>query len=194
MNWKKLLGLGAAGAGAFFTGGGSLASIPGILNAAGRVAPILTTAAKGRGDAQQANETLKIAAANQDINRRTYQRDSPAARLRSSTRASMVANRQPTKVTGVGTPNVEFSGGFSNPDMYSPETKQLANMTIHNHLVSTLNGDDTIAPMDPVGKESTFDKILGYGGVGLSILDAIRKKNAGGVMSEDPNPIYRPDQ
>lgn len=179
MDWKKLLGVALGVAGAPVTGGFSLASIPGILAAA---TPVLSGAAKGRGEAQQANEALGISRANADINRRRYMLEAPGERVRQSSRASMVANYQPTSIRlgapgfGMRGESPEFEGGFNNPDMYSKDTRALANQSVHQHLLASLRGDDNVPELPEVGRSSTGDKILGGLGFGASILDAIRRR------------------
>lgn len=150
-----------------------------ILDIARGISPILGTAAKGRADTQQTNELLNIQRANTDLSQREYMRDSPGIRSRSAAKSSMIANYKPTSFS-MGAPGFgergetpSFSGGFSNPDMYSPEARQVANESIKAHLLASLNGTDRIPKIPAPDSSSVLDKILGAGAFGSSILGGL---------------------
>ena len=165
--------------------------IPKILDIAGKAAPILSGAAKSRGEAQATNEQLGINRALADINRRKYMLDAPGARMRQAARSSMVASHTPTEFKmlkpGAGQRGEapQFSGGFNNPNLYTDDTKKLANETIKNHLVASLSGEDRIPELPPVGRSSRIDKILGGAGLVTGMLGAFARPKAQG-------PVYRP--
>ncbi len=145
-----------------------LGSVKGITDAAGKLSPILGGINANRASNQQANDLLTM-------RQKQYELDAPATRLSTSRKASLLANFQPVKAdwggpgSGLAGKTVNFTGGFNNPDLYSPETKQLAQDIMHKQLLASLQGEDTLPP---AGRSSTMDKILGGIGTGASILGA----------------------
>jgi hypothetical protein len=143
------------------------------------ISSILGAAGKARGEAQGQNEDRILKRAQVDLQRRQHMLDAPGQRVKAAKSASMVANYQPHKVNWAGPGSglrgqiPEITGGFNNPDMYSQDTRALANDTIKKHLVASLTGADNVPELPEMGKSNWLDKILGIGGLGSSLLGAV---------------------
>lgn len=206
MNWGALLGnlgkIGAVGA-APFTGGSSLSLLPaieGITNVAGGAARA--------GQAQnntQANQQMQ--AEQNRLARDKFALDAPGNRLSTATRASLMGNFQPTKVSqfmpGMGLrgerPQITggVAGGMANLD---PRVKQLGSTVMSDALAAQkaggLTGGKTdTTTIDPeIGKSSWLDKLMGGTALGGGMLAAILKGNRGPVRTPDIRPSYEPSE
>lgn len=163
-------GTGAAATGAAATGVGSR-----ILGGAQKLAPILGNAADSRQRANADRDANNIA-------RYNAQEAAPGRRLRTSAQASLIANRTPTQATmpmpgfGKRGETVEFTGGFSNPNLYGGDMKAMSDDIIHENLLKQMrHGEDVPQP----GREGAFDKILGGAGLASSILGAFGPRRRG---------------
>lgn len=170
-------GIGSGTAAATTAGvGGTAAAAPSILgratSIAGKLSPILSGAAEGRAKSQQANETQQYLDAE-------FRLKEPDARLKTSMDASKIAHQTPVTVdwggpgSGLQGQPVKFNGGYNNPDLVDPKTRQLANQTIDQELQKSLQGGE---PLTKPGHSSLLDNLLGYGSTAAGIAGAFKPK------------------
>lgn len=173
--WSKLGkigGLAGSVAAAPFTGGASLAGIPGILATAGRIAgaaaPALGAIASGRTqgrveqglmnqrqdqlaeqryrDQLSANENqnrFNLSAADADLARRKFALAAPGQRASNSVRGDILANAQDTHITGLPAGvNVPTISGGLRPSMFSANTRALGGELSSQALAGQRAGDN----------------------------------------------------
>lgn len=163
-----------------------------ILDTIGKLAPILGGAAKSGQDANAQRDRNSVLAEQLRLNRDKFALDAPGKRLGTSTRASILSNFTPTRVSWGGPGSglrgeiPQYSGGaagsLANLD---PQTKALAQQIIKDAIASQLRGGETgggedrkATLPDNFGKSSTGDKILGGASTATSILGALNTNTA----------------
>ena len=194
--WGTLgkVGLGALGVvGAPYTGGASLGLTGKVLSGIGKAAPILAGASGSAAKGKREDENSQLSRDALELRKYEMDQAAPGKRLTDSTRASMVKNATPvtSKWGGPGSglrgETVKYSGGYANPDLIDPRSKQLADSMLTNSLQQQLSG---AAAPDIAGppKSSVGDKILGGVGLGGSILGAILPSITGGASQPGAMP------
>lgn len=172
----------AAGTG--IAGAGSAGSILGraapYIN---KAAPILGGMAKAGADANAARDRILPSMESAQIARDKFALDAPTTRLTQSVRSSAIKNAAPVAVNWAGpgsglkgqVPN--FSGGYQNAlANLDPETKQLAEATLHKDLQDQLAGkDDQSRWLDQFGKTSVQDKIVGGAATAAQLYAGVKK-------------------
>lgn len=162
------------------------------------VVDLLSNLAKSRNSANTQNETLGIqganAANNAELGFDQFNLMAPGERLRQSRVADIGSRAQPvTAGAGVdpasGKKVVKWEGGVNTPNLYSPETNQLASEMEHQHLADQLAGPKKPTPIPPIGRSDTMDKVLGAGSLattGLSIAKILGLFGGGGKTGQTP--------
>jgi hypothetical protein len=191
------LGAGAAGAGAAGAGGGAAGggSILGTANTIGRIlgpastaskalSPVLSGAAAGANQSQQANDLLQLRLAALGL-------EAPQQRLSNSVRASIAANAQPVQITTgpspfahapTGSNMIHFTNSLS-PAVLAPGTRQLAQAIIAQQLQQQMSPNQGLPA---VGQGSTAGNILGGAALGAGVLGAL------GTLGKKPVPGANP--
>lgn len=201
--------LGAIGsiAAAPFTGGTSLAWLPGVIGAGGALADTLGGAAKAGQAQNNTSDLLKLALAREGLSRDKFALDAPGTRLSTGSSAAIkaaLAKAGPSH-TNWGGPGSGLrgeipttSGGIhdaisslkSNPNYMS-----LLDTVGKDELAGEKRGGASGGNMDAaqpsilngVGQSSGADKALGFGALGSSILGALGKSGIlGGIGGENP--------
>lgn len=191
VDWAKLIGGGVA---APFTGG---ATLPIAMSG---LSGVLGGAAKAGQDQNNKADQLKLLLENAKLNRDKFALDAPGERLATSQRANLAANATPSTLDwGPGgfkpgaiakgqAPLPKWTGGVTGAIAnMSPDAKQLSNQTMHDELISQLQGgasgpnggSDKTMPTG-IGESSTSDKVLGGASLGTSILGLLLGLNKGG--------------
>lgn len=165
------------------------------------ITELLSGAAQGRNQAQGQNEALGITAAN-DANNAALNYDkfnlaAPGERLRQSRIADIGSRSAPiTAEAGTdpasGKSVVHWGGGPNTPNLYSPNTNQLADEVSHQHLMDQLAGPKKPTAMPSVGGSSVADKALSAGsaaGTGMSILKLLGLFGGGKSGPNDPGNV-----
>lgn len=191
-----------------FTGGASLlAAGPSMLSKAaglaGKLAPVLGGLSKGRNESRQANDTNSMARDRIALDSYNSGLKSPSTRLNTSLAASRVANRQPVTAewggpgAGLRGQTVKFNGGSANPNLISPDTKALAEDTMHQEMLQGMGGKGGPPTLSQPQDSSTLDNIIGGASTASSILGALTagdeedpKKKKTGVSTP---PFVSPD-
>jgi hypothetical protein len=152
---------------------GTVGTVGKIANIARSAAPILSQAAGSRATAQAANDRQRLDDAKFEI-------AAPGVRMKNAAQANLMANAQPWKTnwSGPGSglkPGGGYSGatgGYGDPNLMSPDIRQMGQKVLHDQIMASLNGTDQLP--DP-GHSSAADNILGYGAMGASILGGMRR-------------------
>lgn len=201
---SKIAGIGGAVAGIPFTGGLSLASVPSILGAAGKVAGSLgkvgqdaSAIAGGRADARLTDATMQqrqdqlglsrynagLNAADVDLARRKYALGAPAARGRQAVQGDILSNAQDVSINAPGIRMPQISGGLR-PSMFSANTRALGGELSKSALADQQKGDafDPLGAPPPITglpQPGVTDKILttaGYiGALAPDFMDLLNK-------------------
>lgn len=165
----------AGSTGAILGGGAGAGTTSTILGTAGKVAPILGNAAANHAAGKRFDEQTQLNRDQVALNSYNSGLTAPSKRLRTSQDASILKNWTPVTSSGSGR-DLTFSGGYNNPNLIDPRSKQLADDVIAQQLEQQLAGGgiDRGGPpkIAPHPKSSAWDKILGGAATGASILGA----------------------
>lgn len=195
MGIGSILGSIGSIAAAPFTGGTSLAWLPGVLAAGGGLADTLGGAAGSAQKQNNTSDTLKLALAQAGLNRDKFALEAPGARLSTGSSAALkaaLANAGPSKInwggpgSGLRGEIPTTSGGFHDAIgnlKNNPNYMSLLDLVGKDSLEAEKRGGasggnkDAAQPsiLDGVGESSGFDKALGAGAFGSSILGALGK-------------------
>lgn len=160
------------------------------------------------GQAQNNNQdTIKLALQNAQLNRDKYALAAPGVRMNTSIRAAMAKRGTPSSVqwggpgSGLRGEIPQFSGGRKSvyAGLQEPDTQGLLDRVIHEQLMGQVAGGpsggnaDAAMPTN-IGQSSTFDKILGGGAFGSSILGAILKARGNGNSTPSAVPFGEDDR
>lgn len=189
--------LGAIGsvAAAPFTGGTSLAWLPGVIGAGGALADTLGGAAKAGQTQNNTSDMLKLALANTGLNRDKFALEAPGTRLSTGSSAALkaaLATAGPTKINWGG-PGSGLRGEIpTTSGGVHDAIGNLKNNPDYMNLLKTVGSDELAAEkrggasggnadaaqpsiLNGVGQSSGADKALGFGAFGSSILAALGK-------------------
>lgn len=183
---------GLGGGGAASAAGGAAKSVgdtakSSIMDTVGKygkeIAPVLGGMSKERAAATQQNDLNSLSRDRNALGNYEAGLKAPGTRLRTSMGASEIANRQPVGVdwggpgSGLAGKTVKFTGGYANPNLVSPDTKALAEDTMHQEMLSGMGGQGGPPEITPAHQDSLADNLIGYGSTAASILGAM---NPGG--------------
>lgn len=175
-----------------FTGGASLAGL------AGDVGSILGGASKNQQNERILADQNNLRRDQLGLQRFQVNEGLPGDRLSTSVRASRVANASPVSLSyGDGGFNPQdavagkfgkFTGGYANPNLIDPRTKQQANAVLDQMLQKQMGGEMAPALSAPT-KEGKGSKILGGLGFGLSLLGGLggMRPHGGSSAGFEPN-------
>lgn len=151
-----------------------------ILQGAKNLSPILGNAAGAQQD--QLNFDNQQQLSRDQLLQRAYETSltEPGTRLKTSTNASMVANRTPVSHqwggpgSGLRGETVKFSGGYANPNLISPDTKTLADDIVHQQLIEGLKHGSNIPGATRPKRPGVGGNILGGAALATGIVGGLR--------------------
>lgn len=152
-----------------------LAALPSIL---GGLSSIFGGASRGAREDRLLNDQSQLSRDRLNQERFRTNEALPGSRLQTSTRASMVRHASPVQFHWNGPGSGErgevprFSGGFANPDLIDPRTRQQADDVL-NQLIQRQMGRQEAPPISATPREGVGSRILGGLALGSSILGGL---------------------
>lgn len=177
-----------------FTGGLSMAALPGMISDVGGVLGSAgTSAAHGRREDADEQARMNIANNRAQLDAAQFNMGAPVTRAQQVAKGDLMAANIPQSQSTGGGRDVSFSGGIG-PQYFGADTTQAGNEMKRQALMALMSGSDQVHPaMSSIPKSGILEKIGGTAGLIGGLVGAMPQRQKVATMQPPQADPYEYD-